>query len=300
MEEHADGSFEVAQPDVLHDLTPERGHYPPTDPWDGPPEPDELRKIAGWVRARVQFPRRQQQRAERAREVEVRRDFLQRGFAASVRAQQERVMELTSRIYKGENDAKLARDEAQRRLDELEQQREHRLRGLDYLATVRDGRVQHVGSALVAPAPVRGGSWMQRDDEVEDFAMKFVAAAEAARGWEVEDISKHCDGSGFDIRSVGPVDANGIRPLRRIEVKGRAQDAGDVHLTPNEWRMAQRLRETYWLYVVWGCKTGSPRLKMIADPAGVLATAAERIVEVKGWRFAGAALASAVGEEWNR
>lgn len=296
VEEQPDGTFGLAQPDVLHDLTPATGHFPETEPWTAPPTPDELRKIGGWVRARVQFPRRQERRAERAREVEVRRDFLRRGFAASIKVQQDKMMELNARLFRGEADARLARDEAQRRLEELEMQRDHRLRALDYLATVRDGRVQHVGSALVAPAPVRAATFMQRDDEVEEFAMKFAIQAEEARGWSVEDVSKLRDGSGFDLRSVSPADPQGLRVVRRIEVKGRALNAGDVHLTPNEWRQAQRLRQTYWLYVVWGCKTGTPRLKMIVDPASVLA--AEQIVEVKGWRIDGSALVGAAGEEW--
>lgn len=77
---------------------------------------------------------------------------------------------------------------------------------------------------------------LKNDPEVEAFAMQYVVNYERQRGWEPEDVSKNRDGSGFDIRSVGPVDPEtGIAPVRRIEVKGRAQTNQEVSLTSNEW-----------------------------------------------------------------
>jgi hypothetical protein len=48
-------------------------------------------------------------------------------------------------------------------------------------------------------------------------------------------------------------------------VKGRAA-VGDIELTENEWAKACNLRGRYWLYVVYGCATGQPRLLRIRDP----------------------------------
>lgn len=59
--------------------------------------------------------------------------------------------------------------------------------------------------------------------------------------------------------------------VRRIEVKGRADFNQDISLTNNEWRRTQQLGDTYCLYVVWGCKTDSPQLITIQNPAVVLA-----------------------------
>ena len=97
-----------------------------------------------------------------------------------------------------------------------------------------------------------------------------VLAWEREHGWEPTDVSKLHDGSGFDIRSVGPEDANGQRAVRRIEVKGRAADNQPVELTPNEWVQAGRHRDTYWLYVVWNAKT-EPRLLTSARPCSLAA-----------------------------
>jgi hypothetical protein len=111
--------------------------------------------------------------------------------------------------------------------------------------------------------------------------MQYVMDYERQREWEPEDVSQNRDGSGFDIRSLGPVDPeNGIAPVRRIEVKGRAQANQEISLTSNEWRKAQQLGDSYWLYVVWGCKTSNPKLLKIENPAKVLVGDAKEIRQV--------------------
>jgi hypothetical protein len=126
----------------------------------------------------------------------------------------------------------------------------------------------------------------------------FVLRHERALGRTVEEVWRLQDGCGFDLRSVAPPNAAGVSVVRRIEVKGRAAEVGEVHLTPNEWRKAERLGDTYWLYVVWGCKTGAPRLKMIQNPHELLGGAAQRIEAVQGFRLPAEALVAAPGEEW--
>jgi hypothetical protein len=122
---------------------------------------------------------------------------------------------------------------------------------------------------------------MRNDPEVEAIAMQFVMDYERDRGWQPQDISKDGDGSGFDIRSVGAADpVTGKSPVRRIEVKGRAQFNQPVSLTVNEWRKAQQLADSYWLYVVWGCNTPNPQLLTIQNPARVLAGEAKEIKQV--------------------
>lgn len=56
-----------------------------------------------------------------------------------------------------------------------------------------------------------------------------------------------------------------------------------VALTTNEWLQAHRHGETYWLYVVWGCKTGERQLLTIQDPARKLAREAQPLTVVKGY-----------------
>ncbi len=297
--EGLDGTLREVPADVLHDLTP----VAPT----GGPELDEglvapdaaaLRRVEGWVRVRLQHPRVQERRAERGHEVEVRRQFLGDAFKASLAAAQRKQMELHARVMQGEKDARIARDDAARRYQDIETQRDYRLRSLDHLAIVRAGRVAHLASGLVSPPPAEIGAAMSNDPEVEAFAVQFVLRHEDSLGCEVEEVWKLNDGCGFDLRSVTPADAQGVRAVRRIEVKGRAANVGEVHLTPNEWRKAERLGDTYWLYVVWGCKTGTPKLKMIKNPFARLAGSAQKIETVHGFRLPADALVDAPGEEW--
>src|SRR5262249_7050064 len=81
----------------------------------------------------------------------------------------------------------------------------------------------------------------------------LVVAFEEARGWECERVGRLK--IGFDVRSLGPADPqtgyrDPVEGIRRIEVKGRSRDF-PIRLTPNEWKHAVQLGDSYWLYVVW-------------------------------------------------
>jgi len=53
--------------------------------------------------------------------------------------------------------------------------------------------------------------------------------------------------------------------VRFIEVKGRA-GVGEVALTTNEYKTAERLKNDYWLYVVYNCGS-TPELHVLRNPA---------------------------------
>jgi len=245
------------------------------------------------VRVNVQHPLVQERRAEREREIRIRRAYLEKSFDASIRAQQDRWAVLAARVAAGEEAARLARDEALKRVEELQARRRDKLAELDHLRVLRPGPVIYLGTAVVRPVEDdRVAPLMRRDDEVERFAMQVAMEHERARGWEPQDISRRRDGSGFDIRSLGPADEYGRRPVRRIEVKGRAAHDEPVVLTPNEWLQARRHGDTYWLYVVWGCKTETPHLLTIQNPARKLARQAQPLTVVKGYLLPAEAIAA--------
>lgn len=286
-----DSSLGLVPPDVLHDLTP-LGSY------DGPlplsaPSDESIGRVERWVRANVQHTMARQQRVARERELAIRRTYLEQSFKALIDVQEVKWAELTAQVLDGHDEMRLARDEALKRRDELEARRENKLAVLSHLSVIRSGMVRYLGSAVVMPAQDRRiAHLMRRDDEVERIAMEHAMAYERRRGWEVEDVSRLRDGSGFDLRSVGPPDELGQRPLRRIEVKGRAATNEPVVLTPNEWLQANRHGDSYWLYVVWGCKTGRLELLPIQNPVHALGAQAQPMIEVKGWLLAAEILAS--------
>jgi len=75
------------------------------------------------------------------------------------------------------------------------------------------------------------------------------------------------DNRGFDLisRKPHPEDPQTSIEVRFIEVKGRAA-IGEVGVTTNEYKTAERLKKDYWLYVVFNCKE-TPQIHIIQDPA---------------------------------
>jgi hypothetical protein len=123
--------------------------------------------------------------------------------------------------------------------------------------------VRHYGQVWVLPHP-------ERDDPdllamVSEVSIERRAVAEAVRyerslGQLVESVES--ENRGFDLISRSPDPLN--PQVRFIEVKGRAS-IGGVALTDNEYKTADRLKDDYWLYVVYNCAT-TPELHRVKDP----------------------------------
>lgn len=105
---------------------------------------------------------------------------------------------------------------------------------------------------------------MVRDEEIEKIAIQAVIQHEQAKGFQVESVEDQ--NRGFDLLSRKRHSENPeiILSEKFIEVKGRA-GKGDIALTSNEYKTAKRLREDYWLYVVFDC-AAEPRIIPIQDP----------------------------------
>jgi hypothetical protein len=134
-----------------------------------------------------------------------------------------------------------------------------------------------LGVVRVIPKPTSDPA-MRSDLETEAIGMKVAMHYEHSQQRLPQDVSK--ENLGYDIRSEG---AGGA--IRYIEVKARAT-TGAIVLTPNEWLMAQRLGDEYWLYVVEDAAR-EPKLYTIQNPAATLKP--DEIVEivrlvVKDWK----------------
>ena len=97
------------------------------------------------------------------------------------------------------------------------------------------------------------------------MAVETVIAYERARGWEA--VSVENENRGFDLisRRPHPEDPQTAIEVRFIEVKGRSA-VGEIALTMNEYKTAQRLKKDYWLYVVFNCAS-KPEVNLVQDPA---------------------------------
>jgi superfamily II DNA or RNA helicase len=275
--ETAAGDLEIAPPDVLHDLEPGESTESVR-----PIDPQGRQQLERYVQRTVQRALLEDQRHQREREIGIRRSYLERTFEALILAQQRKYWELVEKVETGQTHYRIARDEAARRVDEFEARQTQKLDDLKHLRVLRPGTVRYLGSAEVIPVAVIAGAHdaMHSDPEVERRAMEYVMQYEQERGWTPTDVSQRHDGSGFDIRSIGPADENGKRPVRRIEVKGRSGYNRPVALTPNEWIQAQRHGDTYWLYVVWGAgQNQEPQHIEIQNPVVRLGRYAQPVIK---------------------
>ena len=154
------------------------------------------------------------------------------------------------------------------RLDELNSRLERRQEELQQERQCTIGDIQHVGRAWVLPHPERtapGVAPMVRDEEIERRAVEFVTKLLEDLGWQVESVEK--DNRGFDLiaRKPHPEDPKTAIEVRFVEVKGRA-GVGEIALSSNEYKTAERLKKDYWLYAVFNCAT-KPQAHVVQDPA---------------------------------
>ena len=129
------------------------------------------------------------------------------------------------------------------------------------------GDVQHLGRAWVLPHPERSSPASRRW-----CATTRSNASPSARRSRT---SKRSDGSSraskreprlrLALKKPHPSEPGVFVSARFIEVKGRA-GVGEVALSSNEYRTAQRLGDDYWLYVVFDCGA-EPKLNAVQNPA---------------------------------
>jgi hypothetical protein len=169
------------------------------------------------------------------------------------------------------------------RLDELNARLEGRRTELQRERHAAIADIQRLGRAWVLPHPERASAGVApfvRDEEIERIAIEAAMAHERAEGREVESVE--ADNRGFDLisRRPHPEDPKTALEVRFIEVKGRAE-RGEVALTANEYRTAQRLGVDYWLYVVFHCAT-QPSINVLRDPAKL---EWEAVVKIEHYRL---------------
>ncbi|MEZ0345347.1 MAG: DUF3883 domain-containing protein [Infirmifilum sp.] len=110
---------------------------------------------------------------------------------------------------------------------------------------------------------------LEEKRRLEEEAMRFALEYERRHGREPVDVSQS---EHYDIYSVD----RRTGEERFIEVKGHRGPSLLAELTEDEYRVAQQLRDRYWLYVVVNVGTGSPQLVAIQDPLSKMR------VEVRG------------------
>jgi len=261
-----DGTLAIRQPTILLDLAlAPKATQTPAD--DGLPQRPSVEQA---LIEKALNPFLAEVTAERTREVEVIVRHIDISLNAIINRVQLQFADLTAQKEMGSSETgldgrlKMMED----RLFELNGRLERRLEELQKERQCMIGDIECVGRAWVLPHPERTApafAPMVRDEEIERIAVQEAIKYEEARGCLVQSVES--ENKGFDLvsRRFDAIDPTLLIEYRYIEVKGRA-GVGEIALTSNEYKTAERLKKDYWLYVVYDCGT-TPEIHAIQDPA---------------------------------
>lgn len=218
--------------------------------------------LRGWAHESELEAFYEEVRAERGREVAIRRKYGLRSLDHLVRESTKKLTQFKVKARQGgEMALPILREE--RRLKELQERRRDLEKRLEGEGNLFPQPAELFALAYAYPAQTSG---LTEDDpevrrRVELAAMAVAMAFEQQAGRNPEDVS--AQNLGFDIQAAG----------RAVEVKGKAA-TGAVLLTPNEWITAGRLGDAYYLHIVTNALT-NPTLHVIQNPAAKLSAAEE-------------------------
>jgi superfamily II DNA or RNA helicase len=212
----------------------------------------------------------------RQRDAEIKRKYGIRSLESMILESDGKITDYETRRMKGENIPELTIQNEIRKKEDLERKKQRLQSEIEAEVHLYPTEPKILGAVRVLPQKAHAD--MVSDKEVEQLGMNIAMEYERSHGRTPEDVS--FQDLGYDIRSR---DDKGN--YRYIEVKARARE-GAVALTPNEWLMAQRLKEEYWLYVVVNAAS-NPELYLIQNPTAKLEP--DKVVDivryfVKNWK----------------
>lgn len=221
----------------------------------------------------------------RRRDAEIKKKYGIRSLDHLIAISETKLTDYYTRQAKGENIPIATIQNEERNKEGLLRKRERLLREIELETHLAPQEPKVLAVVRVVPAK-ESPEDMRSDAEVERIGMEVAMRYEREHQRNPEDVSAL--NLGYDIRSVDP-QGN----YRYIEVKARARE-GAIALTPNEWLMAQRLKDEYWLYVVENAAS-EPVLYTLQNPAERLKPEEEiSIVRyiVKNWKDKAEAISS--------
>lgn len=257
--QNEDGAFHQTSPAKLLDLCPPVEFAKEIVP----PEPANENDVVEWAYANQTEPLLEATEKMVKEDTENQREYLQTAFQQIILDIQVEINELQNKILFSDDEKvqqKLIMKEA--RYNALKIRKKERLAQLDNMVELFPVEPEVLGCAYVLPlnqVEYRQTFGMSRDDEVEAIAMQVAIDYETEQGRKTSDVSK--DNIGYDVKSI---DTQGNK--RYIEVKGRAGTDG-VMLSENEMNRLAQLGSKAWLYIVTECRSESPVLNIVNDPA---------------------------------
>jgi SNF2 family DNA or RNA helicase len=263
------GNILFLNPAILWDLKPANAHSAPEIPLDKD-------SVVSFVITQGIEKYKNELLERRLKDAEIKKKYGLRSLDSMILESDAKISDYETRRMKGENIPEPIILNEQRRKEDLERKKQRLENEVKSEVHLYPTEPKIIGAVRVIPQVPLGD--MISDEEVEKIGMKIAAEYEQNNGRFPEDVS--LQNLGYDIRSQDEK-----LNYRYIEVKARKKE-GSVALTPNEWLMAHRLGNEYYLYIVVNALT-NPELYLIQNPASKLSPDKEiNIVRyiVKNWR----------------
>jgi len=250
-------ALSFVNPSILWDLKPtgkdsDMKTNGQTNPESPIPNPDN---VLSFVIANGLESYRKELLERRKRDAEIKRKYGIRSLESMVLDSDAKISDYETRKIKGENIPEAVIQREIQKKEDLMRKKERLLREIESEVHLYPTEPKLIGAIRVIP--VKADESMVTDEEIERIGMRVAMEYERTQGRVPEDV--HLENLGYDIRSMDGTN------YRYIEVKARAKE-GAIALTPNEWLMAQRLKDEYWLYIVVNAST-NPQLYTIQNPA---------------------------------
>lgn len=277
-----DGDMSIHNPTIFKEITPaEPGIIPPDDP--GLPDKQQLES---YLSSQALHPFLAEVRKQREQETDRIEQHVETSLNQLLTRENLKLADMVTQKQQGVTESGLEGriKQAEDRVDELSLRLQTRRRELARQKQCVISAIRHIGRAWALPHPERNDARlapMRRDDEVERIAVEVATGALEDEGYIVESVELQNLGYDLKARKPHPEDSNTFVDIRFVEVKGRAF-TGDIALTQNEYKTAERLRQDYWLYIVHQCATDNPELVIHNDPATLTW---EPVVKVEHYRL---------------
>lgn len=259
------GKFSSVNPSVLWDLKPQENK--PAEP-ETAVSPASKEDVIAFALNHQLLPYREELLQQRQRDAALKEKYGLLSIASLILESEAKLADYETRRIKGENIPEVTIIQENRKREELEQKKIRLQEEIRAQTSLYPSEPDVLAVIRVLPG-VSLPEEMVSDESIEQVGMELAMRYEWEQGREPEDVSGQA--LGYDIRSV---DVAGN--CRYIEVKARAK-SGAVALTPNEWLMANRLGDEYWLYVVEEA-AAAPVLYTLQNPAANLKP--EEVVEI--------------------
>ena len=193
---------------------------------------------------------------QRQRDAEIKRKYGIRSLEQMIATSDAKLIEYDTRRMKGEEIPEPTVQNELRTKEDLLNKKRRLEESIRWETSLLPLEPRIVGVARIAPAPL-SDSTLREDQDIAEIGMRVAAEYEHQMGRVPVDVS--LENLGYDIRSTA------LQTVRYIEVKARSR-TGMIALTPNEWLMAHRLDEEYWLYIVENAAS-QPALYRVQNPA---------------------------------